>query len=135
MKKLGVFILTLLLLLPEAIAADKPAAPAASVKPVVYFFYSPHCGACHRVKEDILPGLQREYSDKVTWQIIDVSQPTGGAMLNAACANNGCDRPVAPSFLVGRLFIGGVGDIQSKLNDALAAMVSGRLDPADAPAR
>ena len=40
---------------------------------VIRVYYLPHCGACIKVKNDVIPPVARIYGDRVRWQYIDIS--------------------------------------------------------------
>ncbi|MCD6288889.1 MAG: vitamin K epoxide reductase [Anaerolineae bacterium] len=60
--------------------------PAIAAKPVVHavLFFSPTCPHCHRVMTEVLPPLQDEYGDQLQIAEINVAEPKGQELYNAA---------------------------------------------------
>ncbi len=80
----NLFILPALLILFTLIAPSK--AHAQSPGPVVHavLFYSPSCPHCHQVIQEDLPPLFEKYGKQLDMIGIDVSQPGGQALYQAA---------------------------------------------------
>ncbi len=123
-KRLTILFTALALLLPGAIAADKPAARS---KLDIYFFYSPHCGACHSVIKDFLPGIQKKYGDKLAWRMIDISQAGGMGVFLRICEIHGHLRTVTPTLLVGDEVLTGGKDVRDKLDITIEEVLSGKI--------
>jgi uncharacterized membrane protein len=75
------------------------------------FFYSPTCGHCHLVMEEVLPVLQKEYGKKLVIAQFDTSTPEGNALWQAAVT---ILKPVVagvPTLVVGDKIMVGSRDI------------------------
>lgn len=77
--RLVLLALIALLICPAPLAA---LAEAPVVRAVL--FYSPSCGHCHKVITEDLPPLFQKHGDQLQMIGVDASEPTGGALYNAA---------------------------------------------------
>lgn len=89
-------------------------------------FYSPTCGHCHYVISEVLPPLFDQYGDQLQMIGIDISQPQGQALYQAAIEefNISEQRRGVPALLVGDRVLVGSGEIPDQfpglINDYLA---------------
>ena len=88
--------------------------------PVVYtvLFFSPSCGHCHYVITEFLPPLQAEYGEQLQVLYIDVSQPAGRTLFQAACEafDVSADRcGYVPTLVIGDTVLVGSGDIPEQM--------------------
>jgi uncharacterized membrane protein/thiol-disulfide isomerase/thioredoxin len=102
--------------------------------PVVYaaLFFSPSCGHCHYVITEILPPLQEEYGEQLQVLYIDVSQPAGRTLFQAACEgfDVSADRcGYVPTLVIGDTVLVGSGDIPDQMPDLVRdGVVAGGID-------
>lgn len=103
---------------------------AQAQQPVVYalLFFSPSCGHCHYVITEFLPSLQEEYGEQLQVLFVDVSQPQGSVLFDAALdvLNVPADQSgYVPTLVIGTTVLVGSGDIPEKMpalvRDGLAA--------------
>lgn len=117
---LGVATLLLLFVFAGRVAAADPAARAV-------FFYSPSCPHCHTVMDEVFPPLQARYGSQLQIVQIDVSQPAGQTLYQAAITafNIPDNRLGVPTLVFGETVMVGSGEIPAMLpgliEQALAA--------------
>lgn len=92
-----------------AIAAQ----PARAQTPVVHavLFYSPSCGHCHYVIQEVLPPLFAQYGDQLQMIGVDVSQPDGQELFLTVLQMFGLERGGVPFLVVGDTYLVGSEDI------------------------
>lgn len=78
-----------LLLLAAWLTAPATITAQSTDEPVVraVLFYSPTCGHCHYVINEVLVPLANAYGEQLQIVAIDVSQPEGGQLFQAALAH------------------------------------------------
>lgn len=103
-------ILLLLFVLLQPVQAVQ-AAPA-----VVHaiLFYSPACGHCHMVIEQVLPPLFEQYGDQLVVIGIDVTQPEGQQLFMGALQKFNMESSGVPLLVVGDSYLIGSRDIPEK---------------------
>lgn len=108
MKKRGTFVLAVLLLLVSLL-------PVSAQEPVVeaVLFYSPSCPHCHDVIDNLLLPMETEYGEQLHVMAVDVSQPQGQAIYQAAIVVNNIpdSRLGVPTLIVGNTVLVGSGEI------------------------
>lgn len=86
----------------------------------VVYFYSPHCKACMRLKEEFLPLVKAEYAEKVVWKEIDTDANQNNLlMLISLSGRNRRGGAVTPSALVGDVFLATSKEIEKKLKNTI----------------
>lgn len=119
-------ILTPLLLLVLLVAWPAPPANAAQAAetPVVHavLFYSPSCGHCHLVINDTLIPLLEKYGDQLQILGVDVTQPSGQALYQAASEYYQVpqERMGVPRLIVGDKVMVGSLEIPAEFPDIVA---------------
>ena len=107
--KRNFFILPVLLILFTLIAPSK--VHAQTSEPVVHavLFYSPSCPHCHQVIQEDLPPLFEKYGEQLDMIGIDVSQPGGQALYQAAIQRFSIpeNRFGVPTLIVGNIILVG----------------------------
>jgi uncharacterized membrane protein len=78
-------------------------------------FYSPACGHCHYVIEEILPPLMAQYGDQFQIVGIDVSTPDGFELFKAAWTFYDLEGSGVPFLVIGDRFLIGSVDIPEQL--------------------
>lgn len=124
-------ILPLLLLLSPlfASAQDKPAAPD---RPVITLFYSEHCGACLRLRREVLPEIREHYLGRVEWDERCTDEPEHLAALFAVTKQYLGEHTAArvPAVVIGgRLLVG--GEIKPNLETAIEELLAGKTEEYD----
>jgi len=115
--KRAVFLLLIFLILPIfSYGQEGPQEEA-----VVTFFYSPHCNACFKIKEEIFPPLMEKYEDKVSWQLLDTFDSENLSLLEAVTDYFGGQTALVPAILVGNSFLVGLVSIEENINAAIEA--------------
>lgn len=92
-------------------------ASSAPEKPVVHavLFYSPGCGHCHYVINEVLPPLLQKYGDQLVIVGVDVSEPSGQEMfIHVLEQFNQSSGPV-PFLVIGDTYLIGSLDIPNEL--------------------
>jgi uncharacterized membrane protein/glutaredoxin len=133
------------LLLILALVGAGVARAAGPVARAVLFF-SPTCPHCHYVLEEVLPPLQTRYGEQLEVQLIDVTQPDGQSLYQAAVAAFAIpeERMAVPTLVFDTTVLVGSDEIPAQLPGLIeAALAAGGntwpaipgLDlPADGPA-
>lgn len=86
--------------------------PDAVVRAVL--FYSPTCGHCHYVITEVLPPLSEKYGEQLQIVGIDVTQPGGQVIFQAALVKFGLESGGVPFLVVGDTYLVGSADIPNK---------------------
>ncbi|RRR69580.1 MAG: vitamin K epoxide reductase [Candidatus Viridilinea halotolerans] len=76
-RTIGLLALVFALLGATGVRANEPVAHG-------ILFFSPTCPHCHVVLDEVLPPLQARYGDQLAIAVIDVSQPAGQELYQAA---------------------------------------------------
>ncbi len=119
----------------------------------IVLFYSPTCGHCHYVMEQVLPPLQDRHGEALAILPVDVGQPGGRALYAEAVAALAIpeDRLGVPTVIIGDAVLVGSEEIPARLPglieaalaaggsawpalEGLAALTDAGQAPADAPA-
>lgn len=109
MKKIIVFILLLFPLF--SYGEDKVTAT---------LFYSTHCKACLKFKQEMLPEIKDKYADKVEWKESNVDEdPDSLALLFSLSENFTGKEAYYPSVFVGNVFLAGTIEIQEGITQAI----------------
>lgn len=97
-------------------------------------FYSPTCGHCHYVIQEVLPPLIEKYGDQLQILGLDVSQPGVNALFAAALEPFDLELVGVPALIVGdQLMIGSV-DIPEKFPGLIEQhLAQGGVDWPDIP--
>lgn len=94
-------------------------------RPTVHavFFHSPSCGHCHYVIQEVLPPLMEQYGDQLQIVGVNVSEPGGQEMYQAAIAHFQIpqDRRGVPTLIVGETVLVGSGEIPEQLPGLIAS--------------
>lgn len=120
--KLALFrLLVLVSLVLTSFTASVTSAVAAA--PVVHavLFFSPTCGACHTVIEQVLPPLVERYQEQLDIVGIDVSQPAGLELLKSAASYYKLpeNRFGVPTMIIGNTVLVGGVEIPAQLPDVI----------------
>lgn len=114
MKRLHPLVRVSLFLVLLLLAGGRTAALHAQ-QPVVnaILFYSPSCGHCHYVIRDVLPPLFEQHGDQLQMIGIDISEPGGQAIYQAAIEtfNISEQRRGVPTLIVADRVLVGSGEI------------------------
>lgn len=100
----------------------------AYAKPDITFYFSPHCTHCFKVKEDIIPALQKRFSGMFTLQMKNTTQHDVLQEFTSLCAHFHVDAYV-PAFYVRfspeetYLFVGA-----DNIENNIFRLLSGRRD-------
>lgn len=93
--------------------------PAAAADPVVraVLFYSPSCGHCHHVIENVLLPLIEQYGEQFEVIGINVTDPGGQVLYQAAIAHYSIppERQGVPTLIIGETVLVGSGEIPEQL--------------------
>ncbi|MBP7088122.1 MAG: hypothetical protein KBB01_02345 [Candidatus Omnitrophica bacterium] len=100
-------------------------------KTTVTLFYSPHCGVCLKIKEELLPSLKEKYEGKVNWQMLNTVDSENLALLESISSYFQKEKALIPSVLVGKNFLVGLYEIEGKLDQAIATSLSEKGDSLD----
>ena len=86
-------------------------------KPVVHavLFYSPTCGHCHKVMNEDLPPLARQYKRQLEVLEVDTSTPAGQALFHATLAHFQIDSAGVPLMVIGDVVLRGSVEIPEQL--------------------
>jgi uncharacterized membrane protein/thiol-disulfide isomerase/thioredoxin len=81
----------------------------------VVLFYSPQCGHCHYVIQEVLPPLYEKYGEQFEIIGIDVSQPQGSYFFQEAMQKFKLQSAGVPLMVIGDEYLMGSLDIPEKL--------------------
>jgi len=129
MRKIFTIFLVLFLAVPvfgQTQPAKAEKADNGVKKPVVYFFYSPHCGACMKLDKEFLPDIFKQYENKIQWERINVMEAKGMSMLIRLVELYKKPRPATPTMLVGEVLLMGSTDIKTNLVNNIEDILAGR---------
>lgn len=102
--------------------------PAPAVVRAV-LFYSPTCGHCHYVIEEVLPPLMRTYGDRLQIIGVDVSTAEGFHLFEAAWSYYDVKGTGVPFLAIGDQYLVGSMDIPQKFPGLIESyLVQGGLD-------
>lgn len=89
-------------------------------KITVTVFYSTHCRACLKTKEEILPPIIAKYKDKVEWKVLETSHDEANlSYLMSLAARFGRGQSRVPSVLAGDSFMVGYKEIETGIDKAI----------------
>jgi len=115
MKKLIFILITLFIpffIFSQDLALD-------SHKPQVILFYSPHCKACLKLKEEFLPKMEEKYKERVEWIHLSVLDNKKNLSLLFSIAGRFKKKPSVPSVLLGDNFLVGREEIENNLENLI----------------
>ena len=96
----------------QIVSAQSPG-PEAVVRAVM--FYSPTCGHCHHVINEVLPPLFEKYGSRLSIIGIDVTQPEGDRLFMEALQKFRLDSAGVPFLVIGDKYLMGSVDIPEQL--------------------
>ncbi len=109
-----------------------PQTPQPVVRAVL--FYSPQCGHCHYVIEEILPPLMEKYGTQLEIIGIDVSQPQGSSYFQEAMQKFSLQSAGVPFLVIGDEYLIGSADIPEKFPGLIETYLArGGVDYPDLP--
>lgn len=83
-------------------------------------YHSPHCKACLRVKNEVLPQIKEQYKDKLQWVELDTTVDPGNlSQLLALNREFGRQNSLVPAILVGARLLVGESEIRQDLIPAI----------------
>jgi uncharacterized membrane protein/thiol-disulfide isomerase/thioredoxin len=107
-------------------------APQSVVRAVLY--YSPHCGHCHTVIEEVLPPLLERYGAQLEILRVDVTEPLGAAQFQAAVEKFRLPSAGVPLLVIGDEYLIGSVDIPGKFPALIEKyLAQGGVDWPDLP--
>lgn len=121
MRVLRIPFLVLVFLALAATAVPAQAIDRRVVKAVL--FYSPNCGHCVFTREEVLPPILQEYEGRFELLEVDVTQPAGGELYDAAIAALAIppERSAWPTLVVGETVLVGSEEIATQLPGLIEA--------------
>jgi uncharacterized membrane protein/thiol-disulfide isomerase/thioredoxin len=131
-KKINVF---LSLLLVASLFFVYPV-QAQTTDAVVYavLFYSPSCGHCHYVIDEVFPPLFEKYGNQLQIAGVDVTQPDGQALFLEALNKFGVERGGVPFLVMGDIYLIGSAEIPEQFPGLIEKhLAQGGLDWPDIP--
>lgn len=97
-------------------------------------FYSPSCGHCHYVIDEVLPPLFEKYGDQLQIVGVDVTQPDGQTLFLAALQAFSLEQSGVPFLVIGDVYLIGSGDIPDQLPGLIETyLAEGGVDFPDIP--
>jgi uncharacterized membrane protein len=88
--------------------------PIPDVTVYAVFFYSPICGHCHYVVSEVLPPLFEQYGDHLLIVGVDITQPSGAVLFQAAMQYFNLETSGVPFLVIGDTYLVGSLDIPQK---------------------
>lgn len=129
-------VLSTLSLLIALLSLSIPKVRAQSAPPVVHavLFYSPTCGHCEYVITNTLMPLTGQYGDQLQIAALDVTQPQGQQLFQAALQKFGLDRGGVPFLVVDNIYLIGSTDIPERFPGMVETyLAQGGVDWPDIP--
>jgi len=129
--KRNLAIALLILLLPaKSMALDS------SPKAKLIIFHSPSCHECIKAQQEVMPGIQKEFEDKVVFEYRDISQMDNyKLLLGLLQANRQRTKYQTPLFYLGGKFLTADGQLNVNLRNFILAGINRNpvlgLNPAD----
>jgi hypothetical protein len=122
-------ILTLLILFaPGRFAAAQPAEQEGLPKLII--FHSPSCHRCLEAKQKVLPGIQREFKDKVIFEYRDISRIEDYRMLLGLMRDKGGDLKFQiPLFYLNGKFLTAGDRLEINLRQFILEGINQSFDP------
>lgn len=122
MKKSAVFRSLTLLLLALILLEGHSVARAADGTVRAVLFYSPSCGHCHYVIEEVLTPLVDQYGDQLQIVGINISEPTGRAIYQATIDEMAIPetRTGVPTLIIGETVLVGSAEIPEEFPGMVA---------------
>jgi uncharacterized membrane protein len=117
-----------------ALAAGMIRAPASASwigdeDPIVRatFFYSPFCGHCHQVMEEVLPPLMEQYGHRLEIEFADVTTADGNELYQSTMAELGVPRSnwVVPILVCGDVMLVGSREIPERFPALIEERLAG----------
>jgi len=97
-------------------------------------FYSPQCGHCHYVIEEVLPPLVQKHGAQLEVIGVDVSQPQGSQYFQAALQMFSLQSSGVPFLVIGDEYLIGSVDIPEKFPGLIEKyLIQGGVDYPDIP--
>ena len=116
MRNFFIFLLLIALLPVKILAADKQDLPK------LVIFYSPSCHKCIQAKQEVMPGIEKEFKDKINFAYCDVSQIENyKLLLGLLQGNSGGLKFQVPLFYLGGKFLSAEGQLQDNLRSFITA--------------
>ncbi len=107
-------------------------APQPVVRAVL--FYSPTCGHCHHVIQEVLPPLAEKYGPQLEIIGVDVTQPQGGQLFQAALQRFQLQSSGVPFLVIGDEYLVGSAEIPEKFPGLIEKhLAKGGIDWPDIP--
>jgi len=121
MRNISIFLLLVVLLPVKILAADKQDLSR------LIIFHSPSCHRCIQVKQEIMPGIEQEFKNKIIFDYRDVSQLENYKMLLGLLQGNpeGLKFQV-PLFYLGGKFLTAQGQLRDNLRDFITAGIKSK---------
>ncbi len=94
-----------------------PAAGAQVAKVHAILFYSPYCGHCHHVIQEVLPPLYEQYGDQLQLIGVNTASPDGAELFEAAVIRFQIppERQAVPMLIIGETILLGSLEIPEEL--------------------
>jgi cytochrome c biogenesis protein CcdA len=116
MRNFFIFLLLVVLLPVKILASDKQDLPK------LIIFHSPSCHRCIQVKQEVMPGIEKEFKDKVIFEYRDVSQIENYKMLLGLLQGNpGGLKYQVPLFYLRGKFLTADGQLRDNLRNFITA--------------
>ena len=134
MKILYAFLLLAVWLQPVAGASAATSTPIPGSVVRAVLFYSPTCGHCYYVIEEVLPPLFEKYGDRLQIVGVNVNDPAGQALFQAALQKFSLEHSGVPTLVVGEVVLVGSLDIPEKFPGLIETyLAQGGVDWPDIP--
>jgi len=128
-KKCNLAVLLLILLLPVKIFAGEDVQP-----PKLVIFYSPSCHECLRVKQEVMPKIEKEFQGKIIFQYSDVSQIENYKILVGLLQDYSSRlKYQVPLFYLEGKFLTSEGEVENNLRSFISAGLNRKSPPGSKP--
>ena len=131
MKKRIIFLICVLLLMNISSLPAQESSRGNSL-PQIIFFYLPNCHPCQKVKNEIMPAIEKEFSGIITIKYLDTDDISNYKLMLALKKHYNCDKKGVPTVFVGGNILVGYDQIKTELREnIISALKKGMPDKLD----
>jgi thiol-disulfide isomerase/thioredoxin len=102
-------------------AAKEPANP--KKLPQVVFFFSQTCHACQKTKAEVMPGIEREFFDKVVFDYLDIANLDNYKLMLSLRQKYNVKKDGVPAVFVEGTFLVGYPEVKEGLRNAISGAI------------
>lgn len=115
---LGFLILTLLSIKPSFLSAEETPRDNRNL-PQLLFFYSESCHSCHKAKQEVMPAIEKEFSDKIIIEYLDIADINNYKLMLSLKEKYNCKETGVPTVFIEGSILVGYDKIKEGLRNAI----------------